>query len=169
MQTVFALFQRYEDARSAADDLLGRDFTEAEMNVVVSAPAAKEYLRLTRHVPHSREHDLKSRSLGGQSLFGLDSLLAGEQPVQTPDSGSLLVGGEMASALVKSAPGVESSLRHVLSELGLDEGTVEAAAVGVQTGRILFWVRCPDERAGVAATVYRRWHAQRVAAGGIAD
>ncbi len=168
MQTVFALFERYEDARGAADDLLSGGFPEAEMNVVVSAPAGKEYLKLTRAVPPSREHDAKTQSLDGRSLFGLDNVLAGQQPVRTPDSGALLVGGEMATALIKSAPGVESSLKHVLAELGIDEGTVEAAVMGVQTGRVLFWVRCPDERAGVAAGVFRRWHAQRVASAGIA-
>jgi hypothetical protein len=158
MQSVFAMFKSYEEARAATDDLLANGIEEHALNVIVDSTAARSYLRLIRGMKPSREPDSKTAALGGRSLFGLDSLLAGERPVHTPDAGPLIAGGELATIAVKSASGEDSSLRTTLRSLDIDEITVSNYLHGIVQGSILLWAHVDDDHAATVGRVFRRWH-----------
>jgi len=162
LRTVFALFESYEDARGCVDDLLAAGIGEKHINVLVDAAAGESYLRLIRGMKPSREPDSKSPELGGRSLYGLDSLLAGERPVNVPDAGRLIAGGDMATIVVKAAPGVESSLQTSLRELRLGQAAVESYLTGLRHGSILLWARVPSHQSGTVGSAFERWHGTRM-------
>lgn len=162
MKSVFSLFKDYAQARSAVTSLMEHGFREKEINAVVDAATGEQSLKDVRHAKPSREPDAKSEALGGRSLFGLDAIIAGQQPVHIPDAGMLRVGGEMATIVLKEAKGTDSSLARTLADLHIGSEAARAYLEGIRKGDVLVWVRTEDNRAGVAASTMRRWHAAQV-------
>jgi hypothetical protein len=162
MKTVYAVFAVYEDARSAADDCIGLGLSEETMNVVVAAKAGREYLKGVRELDVSRGSDAKSRALGGQSLYGLDKLLAGQQAVSMADAGAVLAGGPLATTMIKPRTGQDSFLADALRELGVDRASARELVAALGRGKILLWVRCDERMAAPLRETFARWRAERV-------
>lgn len=160
MKTVYALFASYEDARSAVEEILGHGLSEDDMNVLVDAAMGEEYLRDFRGMIPQREPGSTTPLPTGQSLFGLDYLLAGRRPVRLPDERVLIASGPLAATAVKTTPGERKSLRGALRDLGLDENFAQTIVNGVGAGKIFFWVRCRDDLAGPLRMTFGRWHAE---------
>lgn len=162
MKSVFSLFARYQDICAAADMLLKQNFLQQDMNVIVDARVGRESLKEIRHMKPSREPDTKVAEFGGQSLFGLDRLLAGQSPVMIPDTGLLLAGGELATILLKEKQGVNSTFKHILIDLHIDEQLIQQYDAGIRKGEFLFWIKSPDEMTGIITEILNRWHGKMI-------
>ncbi|HML21540.1 MAG TPA: hypothetical protein PKD09_07835 [Aggregatilinea sp.] len=136
MKTIFAMFDTYKDAKSAVEGLLERDFASDQINVLLQESVAK----------NGQDE--------GDGTATLDQVTAGEQPVPLTGSGPVIAAGTLATMLAKSAaaPGTGGGLRAALVDLSIPDTVAEAFASGVQEGKILFCVKCDDDRAEYAQT-----------------
>ncbi len=162
MSMVFALFKSYSDARDAVNDLEKVGFAEGDINAIVAAGAGKEYLRKTRKSATHRVRDAKSPSPGGQSLFGLDRVLAAQHPVRMPDSGAVLAGGSIATTMVHTEQGVDSGLEKALDEILHDHETASTYVRAIEGGAVVLGIRCDPGKASEATTIMERWRGRSV-------
>lgn len=154
MKTIFAMFENYEDAKAAVDELLGREFDEREMNAIVLEEIAKDYMEVNLE----RVHVKVTEKVGEKTAVGLDHLLGTQQPVEIPGVGEVYATGELATVLSKTAaaPGaVAGSLKAALIDFGVREEVAKAYTVGIKDGGLLFWIRTSDERAPETINVLR--------------
>lgn len=150
MKTVFALFDRYVPASKVVDALLDNGFQAAEINTVVDANAAKTNMEV-----NERQANVDvTAEVGEQELHGLDRLLAAEEPAMVPRLGLVYAAGDVATT-VTSVSGREGGLKAALLDFGLSVKPAAAYEEGVDSGSVLVFVRVNDERAGLAADIFR--------------
>ncbi|MDX1631076.1 MAG: hypothetical protein R3234_04405 [Thermoanaerobaculia bacterium] len=138
MQTIFALFTNYDAARAAVDRLLGVNFSESELNVIVDTALAETALEISR----------KTSAEESEELQGLDGLLAREEPVGLPAT-EVYATGTLATSVVETAAGSDDrvpDLETSLAQIGLSEEMAATYASGLEGGGLLFWIRVEDDR-----------------------
>ncbi len=145
MRTTFALFQKYDDAQKAVEDLLGKNFGKQEINII----AQKMFIDGNWNVKE-RGENVNVTKRGGQKAGGLDEMIGRRQPIQTNSAGELYAAGERANVLAKTlvAPGtVDGGLEGALEDFGVSDETASELADGIRGGQMLFFIRTPDDRA----------------------
>jgi len=161
MKTIFGMFEGYEDARAAVDELLEKGFDQGEMNVIVDEELAKQNLEVNLETIDVKASD----ELGERAAEGLDAMLGVEQPVRIPQTGAVYAAGGLATMTAKAAMTPNASgqgLRPALVSLGVPQGIARTYAQGVAESTLLFWIRTSDERAREAADTLRLHHALHV-------
>lgn len=160
MNVIYALFERYPDARDAVKELLDRGYDEDEMNAIVQAHIPREHIDLDLGSVGVQV----SESVGNRTARGFDPFLVAHKPVPLPGLGKVYAAGELATVLVDVAPihgtGVDG-LRTALRDF-VPPDVARAFAGEVGRGSVLFWIRTHDERAAVAAQTLRHHHGEYV-------
>jgi hypothetical protein len=144
MKTVFSLFTDYQDAEEAVDRLLERGFDPEDMNVIVQESTADNSMDVNQ-----RTADVQmTAEFGEQTLFGLDRILAGRQPVATTEIGKVRAAGNIASMITRTAvaPGSSMEFEEVLQDFGLKEADAQAYLNGLREGDLLFFIRSDQDR-----------------------
>jgi len=151
MQSVFSLFEAYEDCEEALDDLVDRGFDEEEINVIVDEEVTKTHLDIDLD-----RVDVKATDELGEEVKGLDILLGVEQPVVVPGLGDVYAAGDVATVLVKTAAGPDTGgLVGALVEFGVSQPMAHAYVEAMEDGGLLFWLRTSDNRASEGAEILR--------------
>jgi len=158
METLFALFEEYEDAREALDELIDRGFPEGEMNVVVQEEIAKNYMEVSLE-----EVEVKAtKEVGEKEIRGLDAMLGTERPIDVPGIGEVLGAGVLATAITKAAMASIGTFADALTDFDVDHETARAYEAGVENEGLLFWTRVSEDRAPEAGEVLQEQHGQRI-------
>ena len=98
------------------------------------------------------------------SATALDTLTRQERPVTLTGVGPVIASGELATMLARSAaaPGTGGGLLVALKEdMAIPETVAEAFANGVQEGKVLFCIKCDDDRRAEYAQTVLTTHAAR--------
>ena len=152
MKTLFWLFRRYDEARSAVEALLDLEIDPDDVNAIIAEEEAKDAMDVnwgTAAVQVSEQEDAP-HARQREPLRGLDGLLAGEQGVLLDDVGRVLAGGELATLAVNAAASPASEgqgLYEALLDLSVPEDAARESVEGIKSGGVLVVVRVPDERA----------------------
>jgi hypothetical protein len=148
MEAIFALFDDYEQAVAAVQLLVENRFRPEAMNVIVSDSVVRNRLR----------GKLDRRNVLASELgAGLDRLVAGEQPVNVPEVGSIYAAGAEATTLAKAA-----SLATALANFGLPGRVIEESIGSIRGGGVLLWVKTDEARIPEAANILRIHKARHV-------
>jgi hypothetical protein len=160
MQSIFGLFETYEHAEAAVDELLDEGFEIEEMNVVVQSGVAREYMDVNLERVDVQVTD----EVGERAEPRLGTLLGAEHPVRVPGLDETYAAGKLATVLVKTAmaPGT-GGFTEALVDFDVPAGTARSHTEALKRGALLFWIRVADERGAEAAHILREHHAQSVA------
>jgi hypothetical protein len=151
MQSVFSLFETYEDCAEAVDELIEEGFDEAEMNVIADEEVAKTHLDID-----PGRADVEATDELGEEAKGLDILLGVEQPVVLPGLDDVYAAGDVATVLVKTAASPDTGgLVSALVEFGVSQPIAHAYVEAMEDGGLLFWLRTGDDRASEGAEILR--------------
>jgi uncharacterized protein (TIGR02271 family) len=151
MRTVIGLFDRFEDAQAAVQDLRSEGFTGDDISMV-SRDASGEY---SRYFEGDRGEETQNIADGaaagagiGAVLGGLGGFLVGLGALAIPGVGPVLAAGPLAAALAGAGLGaVAGGLLGALIDMGIPEEHAEYYAEGVRRGGTLVVVRAPDDQA----------------------
>jgi hypothetical protein len=156
MKTIFWLFTDYKQARTAVRDLIEEGFTESSMNAIIDEQSAKDAMDVNWEKAQVQVTD----EVGEQTLYGLDRLLARQQPVQLPGVGKVYAGGELATIVVKVASSPRTAQRGLgsaLEDLSVTRDKASVYEAGVQEGGLLFWMRTNDVQVPEALGVLQQY------------
>ncbi len=152
MRTTFGLFQKYGDAKKAVAELMDKNFSKDEINVIAQKVAVEANWDV-----NERTVDVKATDeIGQKKVHGLDAMLGKQQPIQTSVAGDIYASGDMATVLARtaSAPGaVDNGFTGALTDFGVAQENAEALAKGLRNGQLLIFVRSADERSSAARDV----------------
>jgi hypothetical protein len=145
MRTIFALVNKYGEARKIVSDLLDKNFEKDDINVIAQKSAVESDWNVNLRTIRT---DV-SEEFGRDDVEDLDAILGRYQPIQTQTAGELYATGEVARILARTvaAPGaVEGGLEGAFREFGIGKNSAQAFADGIQNGELLFFLRAEDER-----------------------
>ena len=152
MVTIFGLFERYDDARAAVEELLNRGFEQKKMNAMAQDHVAKAHMDVKWD---KVKVDVTDR-VGEKTICGLDELFGREEPVLIRDVGSIYAAGELATIMADAASRPEVSrggLEEALIDFGVPRERAKVYITGMKQSGIVFWIRTSDERAPEAAGI----------------
>ncbi len=143
---VIALFDRYEDAERAVNELENRSFARDDIGVVLREGDARN-APVRGEGPLDRNVD--AGFVGGGVVGGLAGLLVGVGALAIPGIGPLVMAGAAMPVLTSIATGAAlgalgGSLLGILSSLGVPEEEAHFYAEGVRRGGVLVTVRAGD-------------------------
>ena len=162
MKTIFGLFENFEDAGRAINQLMEQHFDLWKMNIIVSQLVAKNSM----DVDLNRVKVGKTDNIGEHYAHGIDWLLGGQQPVKLPDVGPVYAAGELATILVRAASAqgaVDDGLQSALEDFDVPEQVAGQYRTGIKEGGLLFFLRTDDQRAAQAVMLLRQHNASHVA------
>jgi hypothetical protein len=162
MSTIFGLFANYEDANTAVKTLQSQGVDPEDINVVVQEGVVRNELDGELGKANTAVTD----KVGEQTLFGLDKIVGGHQPMQTASVGEAHAVGSLATTLAKtaSAPGaVDGDLRAALVDFGIPENAAETYWTGLTSGQVLLGVRTDEAQAAETAKMLRAHKGTQVA------
>jgi hypothetical protein len=160
MEAIFGCFDNYEQARGAVELLLEHRFREETMNVI-----AADYVIRDRFRGKLNRVNTMGSGLGP----GLDRLMAGEQPLNTSDAGSIYAAGDEATTLAKTASLAASRLAGLaaaLESFGMPREIAMDCVRIIKGGGVLFWLKADDDRVPDGANILRGHKARHVASYG---
>lgn len=146
MKTMVWLFDEYTVAKSAVTKMIELGAPLEQLNAIIDKETAREALDMD----WSKADVRVSEEVGERELQGLDRVLAGEEPVSTPDAGELLAGGQLATLVAKTAStpaGGVHGLGPALVELLVLEETAQELVAGIEAGGVLVMLRAEDSLA----------------------
>ena len=151
MQTVFALIQKYDDAKKAVDRLMDKNIDKEDINILAQKIAVESAWDVNQ-----RTIDVDStKAVGQKTVSGLDAMLGRQQPVKTNSAGELYAAGEMAEQIAKTAsmPAGGNGLKDALADFGLEDQAAEQLSDGVRAGELLVFVRSSDENSSLVSQI----------------
>jgi len=144
MRTVFALFEQYDEAERAVEELISRGFGEERINVI----ARESTLRAATASPSGTMGALKDEKFVRERLHGIDAILAQSRST-APAAGDVCGAGRMAATMLGKAAGKDDSpsdLKKALIDFSVPEEVAEYYRTGISDGSILVWVTTEDDR-----------------------
>ena len=126
MKTIFCLFRDYDDARQAVQHLVGSRYPADRLNSLILEQVAKNSIDLNPGQLYGKP----AIPVTGDGHNPLDVLLSRKQPVTLTGVGKVVVTGELASMLTKTA----AALPNSSSENGL-EGALGDFGVPAEAAR----------------------------------
>lgn len=142
MQTVVALYDRFEDARRALDALKEHGFSGDRISLVANDKNS-EYANYLQNVDTSQDQqDISDGAAAGAgigaALGGLTGLLVGLGALAIPGIGPVLAAGPLISALAGAGIGAAAGgLVGALVDLGIPDEHAHAYAEGIRRGGTL--------------------------------
>ena len=151
MQTITALFDRYEDAQQAVRKLEAAGVPHSEISIVSNDANQRSRYDTTSGTARTgatRDDEVDGTAAGattGALIGGGAGLLAGLGLMAIPGLGPVVAAGWLVSTLVGAGAGAAvGGLAGSLIDAGVDENDAEAYAEGVRRGGTLVTVRAQD-------------------------
>src|SRR5438552_1175 len=158
MKTVVGLFEYYQDAERAVNDLTAYGFGRNEISVAARDTALRE--RVVGDKGAVVAESAGAGAVGGAAVGGLTGLLVGIGALAIPGIGPVIAAGTLATALATTAAGAgigaaAGGLIGALVGLGIPEEDAQFYAEGVKRGGVLVTVQTSDDRANDALNIMR--------------
>ena len=155
MKTVVALFERYEDAEAAIEELHRRGVDNKNIGVL-----AQERTVVNRLPADPIGVGMAEGAVGGAALGGLTGLLIGIGALTVPGVGPAFAAGTVAAAISATAAGagmgaVGGGLLGALAGWGVPKHEAMVYAEGVKRGGILVVAHVPEPDAPEIARVFQ--------------
>ena len=162
MKTVVGLFERYQDAERAVNDLTTRGFGRNEISVAARDTALQN--RVVGDKGNAVAESAGAGAVGGATVGGIAGLLVGLGALAIPGIGPVVAAGTLATVLGSTAAGAgigaaAGGLIGALVGLGIPEEDAQFYAEGVKRGGVLVTVQANDDRAREALDIMRRANA----------
>ena len=156
MQSVFSLFENYEDSANVVDALLEAGFDQDEMNVLVDAKLARSAMDA-----NLERIAIKATDEVGEASQGLDVILGSERPIVVPRLGSVYAAGDIATIMAEAAAAPDTEgLEGAMEEFGVP--SPQTCIESIVNGGVLFWIRTEDERVSEAADIFRVYNGLKI-------
>lgn len=153
MKSVMGLFQRYEDAERAIENLDNQEFPKRDISVITLKQVMHNYLAGYDRIGSGATMG----AIRGAALGGLTGLLVGLGATIVPGIGPVLMVGAVATA-VGAATG---SLVAALLKIGVPRKLAAIYEAGIQRGQILVAVHS-EQRVDEAKTILHQTGARHV-------
>lgn len=162
MKTVVGLFEYYQDAERAVDQLSSRGFGKTEISVAARDRVLRE--RVVGGKDHAVAESASAGAVGGTAVGGIAGLLVGIGALAIPGIGPVIAAGTLGTALATTAAGAgigaaAGGLIGALVGLGIPEEDAQFYAEGVKRGGVLVTVQTTDDRASEALNILRQANA----------
>lgn len=162
MKTVVGLFDQFDDARRAVQDLRDAGFSNEDISMI----ARDEGGQYSRYLDADRTGEKQDISDGaaagagvGAVLGGLGGLLVGLGALMIPGIGPVIAAGPIITTLAGAGVGaVAGGVIGALVDLGIPEEHANYYAEGVKRGGTLVVLRANDDQADMAADIMNRYH-----------
>jgi hypothetical protein len=156
-QTVTALYDSYDDAIAAMNDLEEAGIPASDISIV-SSNADNRYDE--KHRTHAAEDAAKGAGIGAV-VGGLGGLLTGLGLMAIPGVGPVVAAGWLVATAVGAAGGAviggaAGGLVGALTKAGVPERDAHFYAEGVRRGGTLVAARVPDGQAPLAREILQR-------------
>lgn len=167
MRTIFGMFDTYDLAREATEELVKAGVTEEDINAIAQERTVKNYLS----VRQDKIDAAASEALGGQDAPVLDRILGTQDPISTRDADRVYAAGDEATLVVKSygtqtendGPSEHAGLERALADMKVPRDVAGAYVEGIRNGGVLLIVHADDEKAARAHSVLSEHHGKHVA------
>lgn len=162
MKTVVGLFEYYQDAERAVDQLSSRGFGKTEISVAARDRVLRE--RVVGGKDQAVAESAGAGAVGGTAVGGIAGLLVGIGALAIPGIGPVIAAGTLGTALATTAVGAgigaaAGGLIGALVGLGIPEEDAQFYAEGVKRGGVLVTVQTTDDRASEALNILRQANA----------
>lgn len=146
MRTVAGLFERFEDAEKAVNDLHRQGFSPDQVNVIARDVVVQDQ----DQVGGRSGYAVTEGAIGGTAIGGLGGLLLGLSALSVPGIGPVITAGSIFTALGSTAAGagvgaVTGGLIGALAGAGISEEDAHTYAEGVKRGGVLLVVDVDDD------------------------
>lgn len=171
-KSVGALFDRFEDAQSAVDELIRRGFSTSDISLIATN-AATNYAQFVNVANAQRVEitdanaDAVSAEEGagfGAVVGAVTGVLAGLAAITIPGIGAIVALGPVVGALTGGTVGAVTGaavggIVAAMVKSGFSEEEAQAYAEGVRRGSALVIVQTTDGKAYLAQDIMRDYHA----------
>jgi heat induced stress protein YflT len=158
MKTVVGLFEYYQDAERAVNELNNRGFGKTDISVAARDRALQDQVIGSKE--QAVAESAGAGAIGGTAVGGIAGLLVGIGALTIPGIGPVLAAGPLAAAIGSTLAGAgigaaAGGLIGALVGLGIPEEDAHFYAEGVKRGGVLVTVRTSDDRAHEALRILR--------------
>ena len=152
-QTLTGLFDRYEDARRAVQDLEAAGVSHRDVSIVANDGRGEHALATS-----DAAHDAGKGAGIGAAIGGAGGLLAGLGLLAVPGLGPVVAAGWLAATAVgaiggAAIGGAAGGLVGALTDAGVPEDDAHVYAEGVRRGGSLVTARVDDDLAATARAI----------------
>lgn len=154
MSVITHLYDTYDEARSASEELIAAGIPESDISIVANNASNRFSTRDDRVVDTVEGGEAVGAGAGiGAAVGGAAGLLAGVGVMAIPGIGPVVAAGWLAStALGAAVGGAAGGIIGALTQAGVPEDAAHVYAEGLRRGGSLLTVRVPDtERARIEA------------------
>jgi hypothetical protein len=156
-QTLTGLFDRYDDARRAVQDLEAAGVPHRDISLVANNARGDHALNGARTADAAGDDAGKGAGVGA-AVGGIGGLLAGLGLLAIPGLGPVVAAGWLASTAAGAVGGAviggaAGGLVGALTHAGVPEEDAHVYAEGVRRGGTLVTARVPDDLASTARAV----------------
>lgn len=160
MATVVGLFEHYQDAERAVDQLYARGFERSNVSVAARDQVLADRIPAGKTMGTEAGEGAASGAVGGAAIGGLAGLLIGLGALVIPGIGPVVAAGTLATALTSTAVGAgigaaTGGLLGALVGMGIPEEDANFYAEGVKRGGVLVSVDTTEDRASMARDILR--------------
>jgi uncharacterized membrane protein len=147
MQTVFGLFESYDQANEAVIALGNAEYTKKDISIL----GKEEALKREYKTEGAEESSSTARGAGGGAVAGgIIGLLGGLGAFAVPGIGPIVGVGALANVLASTAVGAgigaaAGGIIGALMDMGAPEEQARTYEQGVKEGRILIAVKTADQ------------------------
>jgi len=165
MKTVVGLFEYYQDAERAVNELNSRGFGKTDISIAARDRVLQD--RMTGGKEQAVAESAGAGAIGGTAVGGIAGLLVGIGALAIPGIGPVLAYGPLAAAIGSTVAGAgigaaAGGLIGALVGLGIPEEDANFYAEGVKRGGVLVTVRASDDRASEAMRILQQANAADV-------
>jgi hypothetical protein len=159
-RTVIGLFEDYDHAAAAVDELEASGFSHDQFNVLGQEYVIKE--KLEEEQVEGALKDAVNGAIGGTAIGGLLGLLVGVGSLAIPGIGPVIAAGSITSTLAAMAAGgatvgaVAGSLANGIAGHGLSEADAAHYAEHLKQGGLLVIIHTDEFQAPFVSTILEK-------------
>ena len=171
-QTITRLFDSYDDATRAVDDIAALGISHDDLSILGNRPGTAATDTHSRHDHADHNHDIKDvndhgdvdrGATTGALLGGVGGLLAGLGLMAIPGLGPIVAAGWLAATVTGAGIGAAGGaatggIVGALKDSGHSEDDANVYSEGIRRGGTLVSARVADEVASQVEAVMQRYH-----------
>lgn len=167
MKTIAGLFDTYQEAEKAVNELDSLGIAREHISVIARDPVMRE--RVIGAEDQAAAEGAGAGALGGTAIGGLGGLLVGLSAITVPGLGPIITTGTIITALGSTAAGAgigaaAGGIIGALTGAGIPEEEAQVYAESVRRGGILLTVEVAEDRSSAVLDALNKANAVDIAA-----